>query len=256
MIWYTYPNMERLRVESASILPQEYLHEGPLLHELVIPNEGLFQVARHEVMHGLVNPENVLQISAYPMGNALGWTLLRESTDIQTAAGIVHGEGYGSDMMKIAYHALARGESPEGVISSAVWQARMKLSLYNPKIIDLVAKGLAHLGRVATGDEFRNLLKQAELEIQYKEEFGTLPERQKINTQNEGMDELSHYPSIPTEGKYILTVYTPDGYFDRRYKDGELVEEIFVSIEDEDDEEKLFGKRIQKDITVFQYKQD
>ena len=77
---------------------QQYIqaeHSGEIfvLHQLPIVDQRVYDVSRHEVMHGLINPGDVIAMSTIPQGSALGWTLVKNPTDAAIAAGIVHGTG-------------------------------------------------------------------------------------------------------------------------------------------------------------------
>lgn len=165
----------KVYADDPRLVREQLIRESPvgvLLSEISYsPDNEVFQTGRHEVMHGLINPSNVIAMSVVPKGNSLGRTFLRYVDDTTAAAGIVHGEGYGGDWTTIALRAMRDRRSVRDAVSSAVGNAQAVLEGYPDDVINLVACGLMQKKNVS-GSEFRQLVRQAyrELRMQEKEE--------------------------------------------------------------------------------------
>lgn len=213
-----------------------------LLREL--PKAATYDTARHEVMHGLINPYDVLGISVVAEGNTLGWTLMRNADDTARAAGIVHGYGSSHDELMIR---LNNPGAPDMAVNMAVENARAILA-GKEGLIDLMARELALRGTMS-GSEFTNLLHRAQNEINGKHEepidwtlfFGEKPEQDEVVVV-EIPDDDPFNINIPKHGKYELTVTTTEGKKVYIYENGAHVKTETWSLIPPVDEPENYGE--------------
>ena len=211
-----------------------------------LPKSPTYDTARHEVMHGLIDPHGVLGISAVAEGNTLGWTLMTNASDTARAAGIVHGRGSSHDEAMIRINALQNGHSPDMAVGTAVANARAILT-GNEGLIDLMARELALRGTMS-GSEFRDLLYRARNEISSKSEspidwtalFGEQPEE---DQEDVTITDNDPYILIPKDGKSELTIYTESGYLVHTYENGMLVKTDEYARTPETDELENYGEQ-------------
>jgi|SRR3989344_4847251 len=211
----------------------------PLLSELSTASAA-YETARHEVGHGLLG--EVIAISVIPHGNTLGWTLLRNVDNVALAAGIYHGQGYGSDKARIEHNARENGLSPDMAVGLAVNEAGRILG---PKqsLIDLMARELAIRGTMS-GSEFDDLRRRAQREIDntletpYEWPWSSYEES---DTKQEASEDEITLVVDTTEGSIVETyvdgqrtkriTYNENGYTVEKFENGVSVEsEIWVQI--------------------------
>jgi hypothetical protein len=206
------------------------------LHEVTIHDGKLLETAYHEALHCIIDPKNVVEVSVVPDPsiNALGWTLVERMDDVTLGAGIVAGSGFGDDARQIMHNAIFRGESPIIALQNAESQARYIINSVRDGLIDLVAKGIAQRKHI-TGQEFQELVKEADWLLDFKEEHGHFPEPLPEETSVE-IDSIAPRPTIPDQGKFTLTIYNPNGYTIQEYEDGVMVKgEVWELVEEDDD---------------------
>lgn len=223
-----------MRQPDAEYPPAVLESEAPIPGLLLYALHAGGEVACHETMHGWIDPPEVVMMSVVPKGKALGWTLVRESSDTMLAAGMVHGQGYGSDMFKIMIHARQKGISPRVAINSAVNDAHARIDPHM-EAINLVAAGV-ELNKTVDGDLYRLLIQQAEWEINYRNIYGYWPnsieQKQEITPEEVPEPEYADpYSYIPQEGKYTLNIYTEEGFHVERFVDGERVEKTIYDLD-------------------------